>query len=57
MRLFRKVKGLVLGKEEIEIIFGQIYNYVARKKLVYRAELEPFFKACQAMKNSEFWSN
>lgn len=44
MKLFNKLKGLLLGKEEIDVISGQIYNYIVRKKLVFFAELEPFFK-------------
>jgi hypothetical protein len=43
MKLFNKLRGLLLGKEEIGVISGQIYNYVVKKKLVYFAELEPFF--------------
>ena len=44
MKLFRKVKGFLLGKKELDIISGQVYNYVVKKKLVYFSELEPFFK-------------
>jgi len=44
MRIFRKAKAFLLGKNEIEIISGQIYNYVVKKKLVYTPELNPFFK-------------
>ena len=35
MKLFRKVKGFLLGKKELDIISGQVYNYVVKKKLVY----------------------
>ena len=44
MKFFWKAKGFMLGKDEIEIITGQIYNYIVKKKLVFIAELEPFFK-------------
>ena len=44
MRLFRKAKAFLLGKKEIEIVSGQIYNHVLKKKLVYISELNQFFK-------------
>ena len=44
MKLFRKVKGFLLGKKEVDIISGQVYNYVVKKKLVFISELSPFFK-------------
>ena len=44
MKWFRKVKGFLLGKKELEIISGQVYNYIVKKKLVYISELDPFFK-------------
>ncbi len=44
MAIFRKAKAFLLGKREVDIISGQIYNQIAKKKLVYISELEPFFK-------------
>ncbi|MEA2037416.1 MAG: hypothetical protein U9O94_07945 [Nanoarchaeota archaeon] len=44
MMIFRKAKALLLGKKEIDVISGQIYNYIVKKKLIYITELEPFFK-------------
>ncbi|MFH1849362.1 MAG: hypothetical protein ABH879_04190, partial [archaeon] len=44
MKLFRKVKAFMLGKDEIEIITGQISNYILKNKLVYLSELDLFFK-------------
>ena len=44
MNPFRKTKAFLLGKKEVEVISDQIYNYIARKKLVYISELQPFFK-------------
>jgi hypothetical protein len=43
MRMFRKVKAFMLGKSEVDIISGQIYNYVLKRKLAYLSELDPFF--------------
>jgi len=44
MRLFRKTKAFLLRKDEIEIVSGQIYNHIVKKKLVYTPELDLFFK-------------
>ncbi len=44
MNLFRKTKAFMLGKNEVDIITGQLYNYIVKKKLVYVSELQPFFK-------------
>ncbi|MBI2138795.1 hypothetical protein HYU13_04350 [Candidatus Woesearchaeota archaeon] len=43
MRFFRKAKAFFLGKSEVEILSGQLYNWIAGKRLVYIDELEPFF--------------
>ena len=44
MKLFWKAKGFMLGKDEIEIITGQITITLSRKSLSSLQELEPFFK-------------
>jgi len=44
MNLLRKTKAFLLGKNEVDIITGQLYNYIVRKKLVYTPELNSFFK-------------
>lgn len=44
MNVFSKAKAFVLGKKEVDIISDQLYNYVAKKKLAYISELQPFFR-------------